>query len=642
MRSSRRSAPEAWAKVYVARDTRLDRDVAVKVLRESLAGGASWERFGREAHAASALNHPNICAVYDVGEAEGRPYLVMELLDGQTLRDYAGGLPAEPALVMALGVQIADALEAAHAKGVTHRDIKAGNIMVTGRRHVKVLDFGLAKYAAEAAEPAEADDTRTLDSLTAPGTVIGTLHYMAPEILQGKRADARSDLWALGVVLHELLAGGLPFQGSTAFEVSSAILRQAPPPLPAAVPSGLRTTVERCLKKQPEERYRNAGEVRAALETAQTAAAMYPQKLWLWPAVAVAAAALALAGVWVWQQGAGRQQPRTPARALSTKASPSTIREANEAFELAMAHLNQGNTPRAQDLFQRAVALDPHFAAAHQFVGITYDILILSGESNDAGLFYKADEELRRALKEDPSLPDVHSELAGVAFMQGDKQRALAEVNQLPPLDPRGLGWRLNLLYMAEENNAAKDLALSILEHDPLFQPARNVLTEILLTEGDVLGALRHARTLAEQAPNGMTGVHSLSSVYMANRELDKARKLLEETRARLGKNYHWRLAWALLLALENKREEALRAMDPETLKWVDADFFVTLHAAEFYAVLGNPSKAVEWLDHAVRRGDERVEWFRKDPRLASIRNDPGFQRIVGSLQARRKQQPGK
>src|SRR4029077_16781476 len=206
----------------------------------------------REARAASALNHPNICAVFDVGEAAGRPYLVMELLEGQTLRDHTGGKPVDPAAAIVLAAQVADALEAAHAKGVIHRDIKSGNITETGRRHVKVLDFGLAKYTAPVTA---SDDTPTLQSLTAAGTVMGTPHYMAPEILQGKPADARSDLWALGVVLHELLTGGLPFQGSTAFEVSAAILHQASPPLPAGVPDGLRTIVERCLKKQPEARY---------------------------------------------------------------------------------------------------------------------------------------------------------------------------------------------------------------------------------------------------------------------------------------------------------------------------------------------------------------------------------------------------
>ncbi len=623
--------------VYRARDTRLGRDVAVKVLREALTSGTVWERFEREARAASALNHPNICAVYDVGEAQGQPYLVMEMVEGQTLRDFAGSQPVEPAVVIALGVQIADALEAAHAKSIIHRDIKAGNIMVTGRRHVKVLDFGLAKYAAETGET---DRTRTLQSLTAAGIVVGTPHYMAPEILQGKPADARSDLWALGVVLHEMLTGRLPFQGSTAFKVGSAILHQRPPPLPAGMPSRLRTIVERCLEKQPEKRYQTAAAVRAALETPKTAALTSCRRHRLWPAVAVVV--LALTGTLLWKQQSSKQQPRSASPRLTTGATPSANREANEAFELAMLQLTLGNTPRGQQLFQRAVTLDPHFAAAHQFLGSSYNINLLNGESNDASLLYKADEELRRAIQEDPSLLDVHAELAGVAFMQGDKQRALAEMNQLQVRDPRVQGWRLNLHYMAEENGAAKELAFSILERDPLFQPARFVLSQILLTEGDVAGALGHARTLSEQAPNGLIGLGALGLVYMANNELSKARNLLEEKRALLGSNYSWRLTWAVLLALENHREDALRAMDGETLKWADANFFVTLRAAEFYAVLGDTSKALEWLDRAVRKGDERIGWFRRDPWLSSIRNDPGFQRITDSIQVRDKRPRGK
>ena len=189
---------------------------------------------------------------------------------------------------------------------------------------VKVLDFGLAK---------ELDATSTDLGTSNVNTVLGTPHYMAPELLQGKPADARSDLWALGVVLHEMLSGGLPFQGSTVFEVSSAILSQAPPPLPAGVPSGLRTTVKRILEKQPEDRHQNAGELRAALETPQMPAATSTSKRWLWPVGAIAV--LALAGGWLWQQQPAqqppaRQQPQTAAPKLSTGAMPSGVREANE------------------------------------------------------------------------------------------------------------------------------------------------------------------------------------------------------------------------------------------------------------------------------------------------------------------------
>jgi tetratricopeptide (TPR) repeat protein len=296
---------------------------------------------------------------------------------------------------------------------------------------------------------------------------------------------------------------------------------------------------------------------------------------------------------------------------------------------------------RSQELLKRAIGLDPHFAAAHQWLGVIYETTILAGESNDRSLLYKADEEIRLAAQEDPSLAGVHAELAGVAFMLGDKQRALAEVNQSltqDPLSQQGRAWRLNLHYMTGENSAAKDLALSILDRDPLHAPARIILSQILVTEGNFAGALREARTLVDQAPDGSGAFHSLSSVYMATGELDKARKLLDEKRAVLGSNYIWSLTWAQLLAQENKREEALRAMDPETLKWADVNFVQTLHVAEFYAVLGDGPKAIDWLGRAVRNGDERVEWFRKNPRLASIRIDPNFQRIIDSIESRRKQ----
>jgi len=619
--------------VYRARDTRLGRDVAIKVLQESLGKGSAWERFEREARAASALSHPNICAVFDVGEADGRPYLVMELLSGKTLREYGGGQPVEPGMVIGLGIQIADALEEAHSKGIIHRDIKAGNIMVTGRGHAEVLDFGLAKYAAAVAE---SDDTRTMQSLTAAGTVVGTPHYMAPEILQGKPADARSDLWALGVVLHEMLTGALPFQGSTAYEVSAAILGQSPPPLPENVPSGLRTIVERCLAKRPEDRYQNAGDVRRALEALSMS--LFPSRSrrpFLWAAVAVVAM-IAAAGLYF-----SHQQSLAAARTLSTGGKPSAVREANEVLELGLVQLQQGNTVQAQEQFRRAAALDAHFAAARQLLGTTYLVQIFVGDSNDASLLYKADEELRSAAQEDPLRPGIHAQLSGVAFMLGDKQRALAEVNRALAQDPisqEARQWRLNLHYLAEENAAAKELALAILERGPLFPPARVILTDILLTEGDGADALRQARTLTEQTPNAINGVQSLSLVYLSTGELDKARSLLVEKRALVGNNYAWRVAWALLLALENKRDEALQAMDGETLKWADVNFTATLRAAEFYAVLGDTSKAIDQLDRAVRNGDERIGWFRKNPRLASIRNDPNFQRIIDSIEARRKQ----
>jgi TolB-like protein/lipoprotein NlpI len=254
--------------VYRARDPRLEREVALKVLpAHALADDTARARLLREARMASKLNHPNVCTIYEVGEAEGQTYIAMELVAGQSLADRlaAGRLPMEQAI--RLGQQMADALSHAHEHSVVHRDFKAANVIVTPEGRAKVLDFGLAKPLV--GRDLEAATTLTQGSLTEAGAVVGTLAYMAPEQLRGKPADARSDVWALGVVLYEMAAGKRPFAGETGFEVSSAILNQPPRALPAGVPPPLATVIERCLAKEPAQRYQRAGEVRSALEALQ-------------------------------------------------------------------------------------------------------------------------------------------------------------------------------------------------------------------------------------------------------------------------------------------------------------------------------------------------------------------------------------
>ena len=251
--------------VYRARDPRLEREVALKVLPAAMvADETARARLLREARLAARLNHPHVCTIHEVGEAEGQVYVAMELVSGETLseRQARGRMTVEE--VLRLGQQMADALAHAHESGVVHRDFKSANVIVTPEGRAKVLDFGLAKPLVETESEAT---TLTAASLTVPGAVVGTLAYMAPEQLKGRRADARSDVWALGVVLYEMASGTRPFEGKTGYELSSAILNQAPKPLPADMPPSLATVVERCLAKDPAQRYPRAGEVRSALET---------------------------------------------------------------------------------------------------------------------------------------------------------------------------------------------------------------------------------------------------------------------------------------------------------------------------------------------------------------------------------------
>ncbi len=261
--------------VWRAWDPSLEREVALKVLpAETTADESARARLLREARMASKLNHPNVCTVYEVGEAEGQAYIAMELVAGEALSArLAAGRLAESE-VLRLGCQMADALAHAHSNGVVHRDFKSANVVITPEGRAKVLDFGLA--ARMSREELDDATTFTADSLELPGMIAGTLPYMAPEQLRGEPADAGSDIWALGVVLYELTSGERPFKGNTGFELSSKILSSAPPPLapgPDGSPSTrLQGVVDRCLKKEAGARYLSAGEVHAALEMAGMAA----------------------------------------------------------------------------------------------------------------------------------------------------------------------------------------------------------------------------------------------------------------------------------------------------------------------------------------------------------------------------------
>jgi serine/threonine protein kinase len=251
--------------VYRAHDEVLQRDVAIKVVGEALAAEARSVLL-REARAASALNHPNICIVHEVNETDGVFYLVMELVEGATLNSLIpeGGLPFQT--VMRYGVQIASALAHAHGRNIAHRDLKSHNVVVTPEGLIKVLDFGLARRLV-----ASYDETQSMRALESASTG-GTLSYMSPEVLRGEPGDHRSDLWALGVLLYEAAAGEPPFQGRTAFELSSKIMSEPPPNLTASIPSGLAAIIQRCLAKEPSQRYQRASEVQAALEAVQSAA----------------------------------------------------------------------------------------------------------------------------------------------------------------------------------------------------------------------------------------------------------------------------------------------------------------------------------------------------------------------------------
>jgi serine/threonine protein kinase len=302
----------AFGAVYRGEDVRLGRKVALKVLHAK--GGqepdpAAWGQLLQEARAASALNHANICATYDIGEDEGINYIALEYVDGQTLSHLLRSGPLSPDLALSYAIQITRGLEHAHAHGIIHRDLKASNVMITLEGQAKLLDFGLARRLDPGVIESMSQSRRSLAEM---GNIAGTLSYMAPEVLRGKTAGPSSDLWSLGALVHEMVSAHLPFEGETPFELTMAIMVEAPEPLPATVPESIRALVTKCLQKEPQNRFLTAQELLEQLESARASIARHDGKASPWltrSAVAVISLIAIIGTAFIWRSHEAKPVP---------------------------------------------------------------------------------------------------------------------------------------------------------------------------------------------------------------------------------------------------------------------------------------------------------------------------------------------
>lgn len=542
--------------VYRARDTRLGRDVAVKVLPAEFAQDPKrLRRFEQEARAAAALNHPNILVLHDLGTHEGAPYIVTELLEGESLRQRLQGGPLPPAKAVEFGVQIAKGLAAAHEKGIVHRDLKPENLFVTKDGRIKILDFGLAKLLGCQAPVGAGGsvDSLTKDAPTEAGRVMGTVGYMSPEQVRGKAADARSDVFSFGVVLYEMLSGRRAFRGATTSDVLAAILTRDPEPLPSVTPVVLDRIVSRCLERRPEERFSSARDLAFALEASSGSRPLVAEPtptssrrrraLWLVPAGA-SVVLLALAGLAIWKlagRGGARLPSLDPDRVL-------VVPFANQTGDPSLDPVGRLAASRIADGVGRTGAV--RSAQMSQVAGVdagtsaSSQPLEAAAREAGAGLVIFGEYYLEgQSLRFESRLTYVGGEPSSCPFDSATAPRAA----------PSAAITAITLQAMGAFTLRALDQVLEprLMSRVPTYEAAKECVAAYELFGGDYTRSIPHFQRAAELDPEFFFPVHQLTFAYLNTDDFVSADRVIQALEVRRQK----------LSALERRRLDEVVAL---------------------------------------------------------------------------------